>query len=58
MTKFKALGWLFLISVLDALIPLPILGFVLVYVIFRRPAWFWDMVKEIYSPPNSAVREG
>lgn len=54
MTKFKVLGWLFLISIFDILIPLPILSFILVYVIFKRPAWFWNMVREIYqSHPNS-----
>lgn len=39
---------LVLISIVDALIPLPIIGLILLYVIMDRPAWFREAVREIY----------
>ena len=39
---------LILLGIADALIPLPIIGLILLYVIMERPAWFLDAVREIY----------
>ena len=39
---------LILLGIVDALIPLPIIGLILLYVIMERPAWFLDAVREIY----------
>ena len=39
---------LILLGIADALIPLPIIGLILLYVIMERPAWFLEAVREIY----------
>ena len=39
---------LILLGIVDALIPLPIIGLILLYVIMDRPAWFLDIVRDIY----------
>ena len=39
---------LILLGIVDALIPLPIIGLILLYVIMERPAWFLEAVREIY----------
>lgn len=46
MTKY--LFGLIFIGVVDAVIPVPIIGATLIYVILQRPAWFRDIVREIY----------
>ena len=47
-TKTKSLIGLIFISVVDAVVPLPIIGAVLIYVVLQRPPWFIDVVQEIY----------
>ena len=37
-----------LIGLIDIVIPVPIIGLILVYVILNRPAWFKRMVDEVY----------
>ena len=32
----------------DVLIPIPILGLTLIYVVLQRPPWFIETVKKIY----------
>lgn len=39
---------LILLGIVDALIPLPIIGLILLYVIMDRPLWFLDAVREVY----------
>ena len=48
-TKTKALIFVIGLGVIDMLIPIPILGLVLLYVVFQRPPWFMDVVSEIYK---------
>lgn len=48
MVRFKALVVLFFLSIIDALIPLPVFGFVALYVILNRPPWFLRLVLDIY----------
>ena len=48
-TKSKCLIALILLGVVDAVIPVPILVVILLYVLFQRPPWFKDLVQEIYN---------
>ena len=44
--KTKTLLSLILLGLLDAVLPLPIIGLILIYVIFERPPWFSGMVRQ------------
>lgn len=48
-TKSKCLMALIFLGIVDVLIPLPILGLFLIYVVLQRPPWFMDVAKEIYG---------
>ena len=48
-TKMKSLAWLAFLGLIDMIIPLPIIGLILLYVLFNRPPWFARMVDEIYA---------
>jgi hypothetical protein len=48
-TKSKCLIALVLLGIVDAVIPVPILAVILLYVLFQRPPWFKDLVLEIYG---------
>jgi hypothetical protein len=45
----KCLAFLVVISLVDMVIPVPILGMVLIYVVFSKPVWFREMVEELYG---------
>ena len=47
--KTKTLLSLILLGLLDAVIPLPIIGLILIYVILERPPWFSEIVRQIYD---------
>lgn len=47
-TKTRLVIYLVLLSFVDMILPVPILGIVLLYVVFQRPPWFIDVVSEIY----------
>jgi hypothetical protein len=47
--KNRSLIALIVLSMVDTLIPLPILGAILIYVLLQRPPWFRNVVKEIYG---------
>jgi hypothetical protein len=47
--KSKCLIFLIVLGIVDVLIPLPIIGILLIYVLFQRPPWFWEIVKEVYG---------
>jgi hypothetical protein len=50
-TKAKVLMAIIGLGILDAVIPgLPIIALILIYVIVGKPAWFPDLVGEIYRP--------
>jgi len=38
-----------LVSLLDVVIPLPISGALLIYVVLQRPPWFIETVERIYG---------
>ena len=48
--KTKTLVFLILLGIIDMVIPVPILGVTLVYIVFQRPPWFADLVGKIYKP--------
>jgi len=47
--KTKTLLYLILLGIIDMVIPVPILGVGLIYIVFQRPPWFADLVDEIYK---------
>ncbi|MBW2439227.1 MAG: hypothetical protein JRH12_02035 [Deltaproteobacteria bacterium] len=47
--KTKTLVGLVMIGLIDMVIPVPILGIVLFYVVLQKPPWFPEMVSEIYK---------
>lgn len=48
-TKTKVLSILILLSIVDMVIPFPILGVVLIHVLLNKPPWFENLVREIYK---------
>ena len=47
--KTKALILLIILGIIDAVIPIPITGVILIYVVFQKPPWFADVVSKIYK---------
>jgi hypothetical protein len=47
--KTKTLIFLIILCIVDMLIPIPILGVILISVVFQKPLWFRDVVSEIYK---------
>ncbi|MGB5749845.1 MAG: hypothetical protein WBM69_22905 [Desulfobacterales bacterium] len=47
--KSKTLIFLILLGIIDVVIPIPITGVILIYVVFQKPPWFADVVGEIYK---------
>ncbi len=47
--KTKTLVFLILLGIIDMVIPVPILGLTLIYILFQRPPWFADLVDKIYK---------
>ncbi len=45
----KCLIGLLILAVVDAVIPFPILGMILIYVVLQKPVWFRKMVGELYE---------
>lgn len=37
------------LCLIDLVIPIPILGLMLVYVVLEKPVWFRDLVREVYG---------
>jgi hypothetical protein len=37
------------LALFDAIIPIPILGVVLIYVVLQKPLWFREMVVQLYE---------
>ncbi len=49
-TKARTLLTLVLLGIIDVVIPLPLTGLLLIYVVIARPPWFAELVQEIYHP--------
>ncbi len=47
--KTKTLVALLVLCIVDAVIPIPILGAILVIVVLQKPPWFLELVKETYQ---------
>lgn len=47
--KTKLFTGVILLSLIDIIIPIPILGIILIYVLFQKPAWFRNAVRDIYK---------
>ncbi len=47
--KTKSITALIFLGLADTVIPFPILGVILIYVVLQRPPWFIDAVREIYN---------
>ena len=48
--KTQALIGLAVLSVVDVVIPVPMLGLILVFVVLQKPPWFQQVVRELYEP--------
>ena len=47
--KTRSLIGLAALSIFDAVIPIPIVGLILFFVILQKPPWFQALVEEIYG---------
>ena len=52
-TKTKTLIALILLSMVDTVIPLPIIGAILIYVLLQRPPWVRNVIGELYGEIES-----
>ncbi|MEJ2656969.1 MAG: hypothetical protein P8012_07195 [Desulfobacterales bacterium] len=46
--RIKTILILILLGMVDVVIPIPIIGLILIYVVIQKPSWFQDLVKDIY----------
>lgn len=47
-TGTKTILLLIGMGIMDVVVPVPIIGIILIYVVLQKPAWFRDLVSEIY----------
>jgi len=47
--KIQSFVVLIVLSVVDAVIPIPIVGIVLIFVFLQKPPWFEKLVREVYD---------
>jgi hypothetical protein len=47
--KSKTLIFLIILGIIDVVIPVPITGVILIYVVIQNPPWFADLVNGIYK---------
>lgn len=48
-TTNKILMVLVVMALVDMVIPVPIAAFMLIYVLYQKPAWFQSMVEDLYK---------
>jgi len=48
-TKTKIMIYLSILALLDMIIPIPFTALILIYVMFEKPAWFRNLVTNVYS---------
>jgi hypothetical protein len=51
--RTKCIITLILLAMVDTVIPFPITGAILLYVLLQRPPWFKTVVADIYGPTGS-----
>jgi hypothetical protein len=44
----KVLIYLIIIAIFDAIIPIPIMALILIYIVVEKPEWFKNLVAEVY----------
>lgn len=37
------------LCLVDAVIPIPIVGLILIFVFLQKPAWFYNLVRQVYN---------
>jgi hypothetical protein len=47
--KTRALIALIVLSIVDVVVPIPIVGIILIFVALHKPPWFRDLVCEVYE---------
>jgi putative effector of murein hydrolase LrgA (UPF0299 family) len=47
--KTRSLIALVVLSIVDAVIPIPIVGMILIFVFLQKPPWFQELVREVYD---------
>ena len=47
--KTRLLIGLVVLSIVDAVIPVPIVGLILFFVLLQKPSWFQKLVTELYE---------
>ena len=47
--KTQILIYIIVLAAFDTIIPIPITGMVMIYVLYQKPAWFRELVEEIYT---------
>jgi len=47
--KTQCLIGLSVMALVDIIIPIPILGVILIFVVIQKPAWFHNMVRDLYK---------
>jgi hypothetical protein len=45
----KVLIYLIIIAIFDAIIPIPVMALILIYVVVEKPEWFKKIVAEVYT---------
>jgi len=53
--RTKCIITLILLAMVDTVIPFPIIGAILIYVLLQRPPWFRNVVLEIYGSMGSEL---
>lgn len=48
-TRTKLIIYLSILALIDMIIPIPFTALMLIYVILEKPAWFRDLVSDIYD---------
>ena len=48
-TNTKIILYLIILALLDMIIPIPFIALILIYVILEKPAWFVNLVTDIYN---------
>jgi len=48
-TRTKILISLLVLCLVDAVIPIPIIGIILLYAMYQKPPWLKELVSDIYS---------
>ncbi|UCH80850.1 MAG: hypothetical protein JSW20_14110 [Nitrospiraceae bacterium] len=48
-TTTKIIIQLICLGLVDIIIPIPILGIMLIYIVLQKPPWFREMVYEVYK---------